>query len=285
MYKKHVIETSLIMLFVLLSSITIFMYYIGLYSPTISTTVVILLVAGLATGILIPNILLTWAVIVLTTIGSAILLLGNVAMPLHLKISLLAVFPVGSSVMVICRYILGGLGWVDSNRRDIEKYSEHYDQVTKLQTTHNAQKIYQKALRFIQNDQKGAFSVHITAVHWAHSGQFRQFHDADYDQVLQKIAKVLKNDRLPSEFLYYLDNATFLIISYDLTSEYYQILNERTRKHLSQIDLVQTTPQFKWGDIEVNNFNVNSFLTLEDAIRSINRKMETDIVTEYLKGD
>lgn len=285
MYKKHMIETSLIVLFVLLSSITIFMYYIGLYSPTISAAVVILLVSGLAVGVFIPNILITWAVIILTTIGSALLLLGNITMPIHLKLFLIAVFPFGAVVMLICRYIIGGFGWIDSNRQAIEKYTQHYDQITKFQTAHNAEKIYQKALRFIQNDQENGFGVHITAIHWAHNTQFRQFHPEAYSEALEQIAKVFKDDRLPSESIYYLDDATFLLISYDLDTAVYQKLNEYTQEHLNQLQLMETKLQFKWGDVAVDRVNSVEFPTLQDVVRSINRKMETDIVTEYLKGD
>lgn len=285
MYKKHKVETNLLVSFVLLSSITIFMYYIGLYSPTISAAVVILLISGLATGIFIPNILITWAVLILTTIGSAVLLLGNVTMPLHLKLFLIAVFPLGAVVMIICRYMIGEFGWLDSNRSAIEKYAKHYDQITKFQTAHNAEKIYQKALRFIKNDYDKAFKVHITAVHWAHNTQFRQFHPEAYSQSLEQIAKVFKHDRLPSESIYYLGDATFLIISYDLADKPYQKLNTATKEHLNQLRLLKTDLQFKWGDVEVNYFNSTEFSDLKDAVRYIDRKMETDIVTEYLKGD
>lgn len=285
MSSRHIIFSSLMTLFVTISVIVIFLYYINLYETGISIVAIILLIIGLATGALIPGIFTTWLVILLTVVGVAILSLGNVPITASSKLILLVVYPVSAGLMSIDRYVLTEFGWARFNRHDIERYARHYDQVTKFQKLYNAEKMYRKIIHFIQNDSDGMLWCDITAVHWANNAQFRQFHADGYNQILDKIAKVLKEDRLPSESLYYLGQGTFLIISHQLSKEAYAKRNALTQKHLGEIALLGTTPQFKWGSLEVDHSNVNDFLTLEDATNHLQRAMETDLVVEYLKGD
>lgn len=282
---RHITVAGLMSLFVTIATITIFLHYLDLHAAEISTVSIVLLVVGLAGGSLIPSILTTWLIILLSVLGIAILLLGTVPISLSSKLMLLAVFPVGAGLTSINRYVLLRSGWGKSNRRDIERYAFHYNPVTKLQQTHNAEKMYQKTVRFIQNDPDATLWFNITAIHWANNTQFKQFHAAEYDKVLRKIAKVLKDYRLPSESLYYLGRGTFLIISHHLSADDYAKRNRFTEEHLNEIALLGTTPQFKWGSLKVDHSNADRFPALEDATNYLQRKMETNLVVEYLKGE
>ncbi|MGN1283245.1 MAG: hypothetical protein ACI4UB_05470 [Limosilactobacillus sp.] len=284
MIRRHIVEIGLAILFSMGALIAILMWWAGQYSTTAATAMLVLVLLGTAAGTLIPSILLTWLIIGLTTIGSALLMMGYIVMTIPFKISLLLAFPVCASLSSLSRYLLSGWGWIDRNRAEINSYVEHYDQITKLQTKYNAQKIYKKARQFIMEDPHGDQWLNATAIHWSHNRQVRQFHGHEYNQALRQIAKILKNDRLPAESLYYIGHGTFLIISFNLTKQAYDYRNELTRQSLKQLRVGQATPQFKWGAKRINKDNAAKFPELEDVMRHIDRDMETDLIVEYMKG-
>lgn len=280
MIRRHIVEFDLTILFLEVALIAVLMWWAGNYSTTVATAMLILVLLGTAAGTLIPNILLTWLIIGLSTIGIAILMMGCVLMTIPIKIGLLLAFPVCASLSTLSRSILSGWGWIDRNRSEINSYVEHYDQITKLQTKYNAQKIYKKA----QCDSQW-LNINITAIHWSHNRQIRQFHEREYNEMLREIAKVLKDDRLPSEALYYIGHGTFLIISFNLTKQTYDHRNALTRQSLQKLKICQATPQFKWGTKYINKDNAAKFPELKDIIRHLNRDMETDLIVEYMKED
>lgn len=103
--------------------------------------------------------------------------------------------------------------------------------------------------------------------------------------MLRKIAKVLKDDQLPSEALYYIGHGTFLIISFNLTKQTYDHRNALTRQSLQKLKIGQATPQFKWGTKYINKDNAAKFPELKEIIRHLNRDMEADLIVEYMKED
>ena len=283
--RRHIVGFGLTILFLMGALIAVLMWWAGNYSTTVATAMLILVLLGTAAGTLISNILLTWLIIGLSTIGIAILMMGYVVMTIPIKIGLLLAFPVCASLSTLSRSILSGWRWIDRNRAEVNSYAEHYDQITKLQTKYNAQKIYKKAQRFVMEDQDDSRWLNTTAIHWSHNRQIRQFHKRAYNEMLREIAKVLKDDRLPSESLYYIGCGTFLIISFNLTKQTYDHRNALTRQDLQQLKIGQATPQFKWGTKYINKDNAARFPELKEIIRHIDRDMETDLIVEYMKGD
>lgn len=240
---------------------------------------------GVLVGGVIPNILITWLAIGTTTIGAAILLLGYVVMDNWVKLVLLATFPVMSSAMALARFVIGSWGWLDRNREDIDSWAAHYDKMIKLQTEYNAGKYYQKVARFVTKEVAADLHVDVLAIHWAHSSQMRQFNEDDYLDNLRQIAKVLKAERFPSEQLYYIGGATFLIISLDVSPTTYEFKNRAMMRDLWQLTLDGTTPQFQWGHLQVDRQNVLGYPNLERVLRHVGREMETDLVVEYMKQE
>lgn len=285
MIRRHIVEIGLAVLFLMGAIIAVLMWWAGNYSTTIATAMLTLVLLGTAAGTLIPNILLTWLIIGLSTIGIAILMMGYVVMNMPIKIGLLLAFPVCASFSALSRSILSGWGWVDRNRSEINSYVEHYDQITKLQTKYNAQKLYRKAQQFVLEDHGDDQWLNVTAIHWSHNRQIRQFHKREYNNALREIAKILKNDRLPSEALYYIGHGTFLIISFRLTKRIYDHRNDLTRQSLKKIRIGHANPQFKWGAKLINKDDAAKFPELEDVMRHVDRDMETDLIVEYMKGD
>nr|WP_225436797.1 hypothetical protein [Limosilactobacillus reuteri] len=146
MIRRHVVESGFIALCVILTAIVLMMWWVSQYSHFIITAMMTMIILGLAMGSLVPNIVLTWLAIGLTTVGSAILLLGYVVMDNSIKIMLLFAFPITASLAYFSRYIIGEWGWIDRNRAEIESYAIHYNQIVKLQTAYNTNRIYEKEL-------------------------------------------------------------------------------------------------------------------------------------------
>ncbi len=285
MLRRHsILFFQLAILLVIIASLVLIVWS-SLYQTNMMIAIAIMIVLGVLVGMMVPSILISWLIIALTTLGSAILLLGYVVVAAPIKLALLFTFPVIASVTLVARKTITGWGWLDKNRSEIQSYAAHYDPVTKLLTRYNAVKLYEKCMVYIHDREEVNLCTNITAIHWTHSTQFQQFHEQEYNQMLQEIARVLKVDRLPSEMLYYLGNATFMIISHELSDKVLKQLNDQTKNLLGAIEINDAPAQYKWGTQKIDRKNVEHFMTFEKINRHLQRKMETDIVTEYLKGE
>lgn len=285
MIQRHIVGAGLAILSGVIALAVALMWLAGTYSVTLMTAMAILIMLGILVGTVIPNILITWLAIGTTTIGAAILLLGYVVMDNWLKLLLLATFPIMASAVALARFILGNWGWLDRNRADIDSWAAHYDKMIKLQTEYNASKYYQKVARFITKEVTADLRVDVLAIRWAHSSQLRQFNEDDYLANLRQIAKVLKDERFPSEQLYYVGGATFLIISLDVSPTTYEFKNRAMMRDLRQLTLDGTTPQFQQGHLQVDRRNVLVYPNLDRVLRHVEREMETDLVVEYMKQE
>lgn len=285
MLRRHsVLFFKLSILLVIIASLVLIVWS-SLYHTNMMIAVAIMIVLGVLVGMMVPSILISWLIIALTTLGSAILLLGYVVVAAPIKMTLLFTFPVIASVTLVAREMITGWGWLDKNRSGIQSYVAHYDPVTKLLTRYNAVKLYEKCMVYIHDRDEVNLCISVTAIQWTHSTQFKQFHEQEYNQMLQKIARVLKVDRLPSEMLYCLGNATFMIISFGLSDKVLKHLNDQTKNLLGAIEINDAPAQYKWGTQKIDRKNVERFMTFEKINRHLQREMETDIVTEYLKGN
>lgn len=285
MLRRHsILFFQLAILLVIIASLVLIVWS-SLYQTNMMIAIAIMIVLGVLVGMMVPSILISWLIIALTTLGSAILLLGYVVVAAPIKLALLFTFPVIASVTLVAREMITGWGWLDKNRSEIQSYAAHYDPVTKLLTRYNAVKLYEKCMVYIHDRDEINLWTNITAIHWTHSTQFQQFHEQEYNQMLQEIARVLKVDRLPSEMLYYLGNATFMIISHELSDKVLKQLNDQTKNLLGAIEINGAPAQYKWGTQKIDRKNVEHFMNFEKIDRHLQREMETNIVTEYLKGN
>lgn len=285
MLRRHsILFFQLAILLVIIASLVLIVWS-SLYQTNMMIAIAIMIVLGVLVGMMVPSILISWLIIALTTLGSAILLLGYVVVAAPIKLALLFTFPVIASVTLVAREMITGWGWLDKNRSEIQSYAAHYDPITKLLTRYNAVKLYEKCMVYIHDRDEVNLWTNVTAIHWTHSTQFQQFHEQEYNQMLQEIARVLKVDRLPSEMLYYLGNATFMIISHELSDKVLKQLNDQTKNLLGAIEINGAPAQYKWGTQKIDRKNVERFMNFEKIDRHLQREMETDIVTEYLKGN
>lgn len=284
MVERHVIETGMAVLSVITLLVIALMWLAGTYSVTLMTVMGILIMLGVLVGSVVPNILITWLMIGTTTIGAAVLLIGYVVMDNWLKWLLLLAFPAVASLVALARYFIGDWGWMDRCRGDIDSWAAHYDTLVKLQTKYNARKYYQKVVHFITNEHAD-LHVDVMAIHWAHSSQIRQFNEEEYWQNLRRIGKILKEGRYPSEQLYYVNDATFLIITLDMSPTTYEYKNRATKRQLDELMLGEATLQFQWGHLSVDRQNVLGYPNLDRVLRHVKREMETDLVVEYMKSE
>ena len=109
MIRRHVVEAGLATLCSLVIIVVLMMWWAGQYAHFIMTAMMVMIILGLVVGSLIPSIAVTWLVIGLTTIGSAILLLGYIVMETPLKLMLLTSFPLTAALAYFSRYVIGEL--------------------------------------------------------------------------------------------------------------------------------------------------------------------------------
>ena len=258
------------------------LFVAAFFEPNIQIGVLLLLLLAIVVGMLIPGIVISWLIIVLTTVGSGILLFGYLVIPVKDKVILLLAFPIEAMLVNLVSNWL--LKWrsLGPNIASIHRYSEHYNLDTKLLTIHNAEKVYSKGIMTIKNYPSYNLSMNITEIHWQNLQQYRQFHPGNQQKVLHDIAREIKHTRLPSEHIYHLGDARFLIISYRVDENMQKTINDTTKKSLQQ---AFKTPdiQFKWATQQINYDNYDQFIYFADICKHLDRVMETDIITEYLR--
>lgn len=101
--------------------------------------------------------------------------------------------------------------------------------------------------------------------------------------ILATIAAVLKKTRLKSEFIYYLGDGNFLIISPEITETTLQQVNDLMQEQLQQMD-VDLPVKLKMATQKVDAENCQQFFNLDKLESHLKRGLETDIIVEYLKG-
>lgn len=256
------------------------LFFAVFLEPNIQIGVFLLLLLAIIVGMLIPGIVISWLIIGLTTVGFGILLFGYLVIPTNDKVILLLAFPIEAMLVdLVSNWLLKWRSFgldIDS----IDYYVKHYNLDTKLLTSHNAEKVYSKNIMYIKNYPSYNLSINITEIHWQNWQQYRQFHPDNQRKILHDIAREIKRTRLPSEPIYYLGDARFLIISYRTDENVQKTINDTTKKSLNQAFKAQAI-QFQWAMQHINYDNYNQFIHFADVCKHLDRVMETDIITEY----
>ena len=258
------------------------LFFAFFLKPNIQIGVFLLLLLAIIVGMLIPGIVISWLIIGLTTVGFGILLFGYLVIPVNDKVTLLLAFPIEAMLVNLVSNWL--LKWrsLGPDIASIHRYREHYNLDTKLLTSHNAEKVYSKGIMAIKNYPSYNLSMNITEIHWQNWQQYRQFHPDNQRKVLHDIAREIEHTRLPSELIYYLGDGRFLIISCRVDENTQKTINDTTQKSLQQAFKTQAI-QFKWATQQINYDNYDQFIYFADICKHLDRVMETDIITEYLR--
>lgn len=249
------------------------------YQANLQIGLALQLALGAVVGLLIPSLMLTWLMIGLTALGTAILLFGYVMIPIPAKLLLLAAFPIMASLAAVIRGDLLQYRRLAATQTEIERYLQHRDPVVTLRTTALAQAVYERSRELLQ---AGVFlrSLDVTIIHWEHHQQYEQFHLEEHDAFLRALAHELRTHRLPAEQFFYIDDATFLIYSYDLSEHQMAQLTQTTRQHLAALAPVQPTG-LKMGQAHLTQAQAAKY-DFHRLLHHLVRELETDIVVEYL---
>lgn len=89
----------------------------------------------------------------------------------------------------------------------------------KLQTYYNANKFYRRELQQIENYADLNLWTYVDLIRCERYKQLSEYYPDEYLRILRQIAKDLKISRLKSEFIYYIADGTFMVISPQITRE------------------------------------------------------------------
>lgn len=205
------------------------------YSANIVNGLFLILILAIMTGLLLPNIMVSWLIILLTTIAAGFLVMGYVVIPTEAKWLLLIAFPLEASFLAVFRHYMLSWHFISKNRQGIRNYLERYNGDLKMQTRYTANKIYSKVICNIKERPKLHLWMHVSMLRWANHEQFAQLHPEEHAQFLEKLADVLKKRRLAAEELFYLGDAKFLIISPELRDDIIKQINQETIANLKKV--------------------------------------------------
>ncbi|WP_404897485.1 hypothetical protein [Lactobacillus helveticus] len=107
----------------------------------------------------------------------------------------------------------------------------------KLQTYYNANKFYQRELQQIENYADLNLWTYVGLIRCERYKQLSEYYPDEYLRILRQIAKDLKISRLKSEFIYYIADGTFMVISSQITWEMMEKINTITKENLRKMSI------------------------------------------------
>lgn len=118
MFRRHsILFFQLAIMMVIIASMALIIWS-SLYQTNMMIAMAVMIGLGVLVGMMIPSILISWLIIALTTLGSAILLLGYVVIAAPIKLALLFTFPVIASLTLVAREMITGWGgWTKTAAR------------------------------------------------------------------------------------------------------------------------------------------------------------------------
>lgn len=241
-------------------------------------------VLAIFVGLFSARYLVSWLIIILTTVAVAFLLLGYVVMASTEKTFLIIAFPVEASLLSVVRHHILDWSIVSGRESDAKRLIGHYNLNVKLQTYYNASKFYEDGLRKIKRYPDMNMWVNAELISWEHHQQVEEHHPQYHAKLLREIAKILKKTRLKSEFIYYTGDGKFLILSPRVTDEMYKELDEQAYIALQKLD-TGIPLMLKVATQSVDLQNCEKFSDLDKLLKHLERGLETDIIVEYLKDD
>ena len=253
-----------------------------LYPANVFNGLVMILILAILTGLIFSRVDVTWLILILTTIGAGFLLLGYVVMPVKEKFLLLIAYPIEASLVTVIRQHIIRWSFFTNRNDEIRNYNSLYDRRLKLKTFNSAEKFYQNELHKIDQYPELDLWSNVQIVSWDQHKQYAEAHPNSHDLILKRITKVLKNNRLKGEFIYFMGDATFLIISPEIPNELVKKVNHIVDTKLSELEL-PIPVSLKHASVHINVDNSDRFPDLIAVIRFLRRELETEIVTEYIK--
>lgn len=247
----------------------------------------ILILLGLLTSIVLPSLFVTWVALFSLLFGGFIMIFGLVYVPNIERIILVFTFSAFCGLGIWVKYLAGIRGSALSAKDNITMYISHVNSVTKLKNRRNAENYFMKYREFIKDSKEKDINIkmNVTCIEWAHSEQFEIINDYQYKEVLKHISDTLKKSRTPNESIFFIGDATFLIMSPKLTKQLQQDLTMLTRQELDKIKFLnqnlEHNLQFRFSFELITNKNTDKIDSYEKLEKKMRRNLETDIIVEY----
>ena len=241
------------------------------YSANIVNGLFLILILAIMTGLLLPNIMVSWLIILLTTIAAGFLVLGYVVIPTEAKWLLVVAFPIEAGLLTVLRYYVLDWRFISKNWQDIRNYLKRYNGALKV-------------ISNIKERPQLHLWMHVSMLRWANHEQFAQLHPEEHAQYLEKLADILKKRRLAAEELFYLGDATFFIISPELRDDIIKQINQETIAELKEVQ-DDLPGGLKWTSQRIDETNVDRFTDPNVIVKHLDRELETDLIVEYLKAE
>lgn len=240
---------------------------------------------GIIAGLFLPTIASTWLIILSFFIGACLAILGYMLIPIWERTILVLVLPVilAFSALIKRRAEIITNVKLDSNK--VLDYVGEHDSTTNLLKTDEAENFYSQYINFLKKAKISAAYFSTTLISWSHSREYYQVDNDEADAVLNKLAKLLKNSRLPSERIFYLSNGYFLVLG-PVHAE--KILNELNRQSLAAMNNVifhtdkdEVKIQFQLTDLIITNDNLKKYESFDSVTKKLMREQEMKLVREY----
>lgn len=245
----------------------------------------ILCLIGTLIGLFLPTIFTTWLIIISLILGSFEVVLGYVLIPIWERILIVSVFPIILTISSLIKKRAEYSVNVDLDEKSILNYTNKYDLITNLLDKKEAKNSYDKYINFLKKTKMLSAEFGVTLIYWAHNEQYFQVDPDEGDNILRKISQKLKEIRMPSEQLFYLEKGYFLIISPVNSKIVLNKLNHYTEEEIKKIsfhnDKYDSLIQIQISNLIVTNDNIDKYNSFNIMIKKLVREHEMKIIREY----
>ncbi|HCU45279.1 MAG TPA: hypothetical protein DF610_10830 [Sphingobacterium sp.] len=275
--KTLTLETLILLFIVVILTITI---SVGLLDKYLMIPIAVMMLLGIITGFFIDRIILVWLVTIVVFVGIALILNIGSQVSGVIKTLLLVTFPFFSTISVVMRSQVLSRNTLINNRKLIMRKMEKKNLVTKTPTQASLRKYYDKIVSKFSDREP---LVVLTLISLAYYEQWEYADQNQLFQVLLDISTLLKENRLPSERIFYFGHGEFIIVSLRIKEDEVNSLNLETRQQLNdtyfELNGKKQELRYQFASLKINQ---REPLKFDDALKKLHRKQETDLIDEYL---
>lgn len=271
------LETLILLFIVVILTITI---SVGLLDKYLMIPIAVMMLLGIITGFFIDRIILVWLVTIVVFVGIALILNIGSQVSGVIKTLLLVTFPFFSTVSVVMRSKVLSRNTLINNRKLIMRKMEKKNLVTKTPTQASLRKYYDKIVSKFSDREP---LVVLTLISLPYYEQREYADQNQLFQVLSDISTLLKENRLPSERIFYFGHSEFIIVSLRIKEDEVNSLNLETRQQLNdtyfELNGKKQELRYQFASLKLNQ---REPLKFDDVLKKLHRKQETDLIDEYL---
>jgi GGDEF domain-containing protein len=275
--KTLTLETLILLFVVVILTITI---SVGLLDKYLMIPIAVMMLLGIITGFFIDRIILVWLVTIVVFVGIALILNIGSQVSGVIKTLLLVTFPFFSTISVVMRSKFLSRNILINNSKLIMRKMEKKHLVTKTPTQASLRKYYDKIVSKFSDREP---LVVLTLISLPYYEQLEYADQNHLFHVLSHISTLLKENRLPSERIFYFGHGEFIIVSLRIKDDEVNSLNLETRQQLDDIYFELNGKKhelrYQFASLKLNQ---REPLKFDDVLKKLHRKQETDLIDEYL---